>query len=164
MHSTTAVSYPPLAAFSFHSSTKPSLLNLYVHSCSVHNYLYHPCGLTWTIMLLLLARLFWCETIRSHIPISHLCITYSHFFSTQVFISKTSITLATLLWSLSSLSGVLLKHVAQNWTQDCKSCVDYSKLGTLASHVILLVVQWSTRVAIFLISTALFTNSNHHTL
>lgn len=132
-------------SFLFYSSNKPSLLNLYFHSCSINNYFYHPHGLTWTIMLLLLVRLFWCEIVRSHVPISHLCITYSHFFSSQVFISKTSITLAVLLWSLSSLSGAFLKHVAQNWTQDYKSCVDYSKLGTLASHVILLVVQWSTR-------------------
>lgn len=103
-------------SFLFHSSNKPALINLYFHSCSIHNYFYHLHGLTWTIMLLLLVRLFWYEIVRSRVPISHLCITYSHFFSTKVFISKTSITLAALLWSLSSLSGSLLKHVAQNWT------------------------------------------------
>lgn len=67
-------------SFLFHSLNKPSLLNLYLHSCFVYNYFYHPPGLTWTMMLLLLVRLFWCEIVRSHVPISHLCITYSHFF------------------------------------------------------------------------------------
>lgn len=70
----------PCQFFLFHSSNKPSLLNLYFHSCSVHNYFYHTPGLTWTMMLLLLIRLFWCEIVRFHVPISHLCITYSHFF------------------------------------------------------------------------------------
>lgn len=105
----------------------PCSIYVFIPAPSIHNYFYHPHGLAWTIMLLLLVRLFWCEIGRSHVPISHLCITYSHLFSTQVFISKTSITLAVLLWSFSSLSGTLLKHVAQNWTQDYKSCVDYSQ-------------------------------------
>lgn len=66
--------------FLFHTSNKPSPLNLYFHSYFIHNYFYHLPRLTWIMMLLLLVRLFWCEIVRSYVPISHLFITYSHFF------------------------------------------------------------------------------------